>query len=131
MQLRVRREKGEACPGEEKCTETGRIYDERRRSSKPDLPILTICNGCPLLPTKQSEQPADLSHWVAIALRLERLKEGGAVYAYPDALTPSEWAAVDALKIARAEEEEAASKDRQNQQSDAAAIARMEALQRR
>jgi len=129
--LRVRRERNEACPGEEACTEGGRIYDERRRSSRPDLPILTICNGCPLLPTKASEQPADLSHWVSIALRLERLKEGGAVYAYPDALTPGEWAAMDALKMARAEDDDHANRDRAEKQSAAAETARIEALRQR
>lgn len=129
--MRVRRERNEACPGEDTCTEGGRIFDERRRTGRPELPIVQICAACPLLPTKQSLHPPEMSYWTSTALRLERLKEAGAVYAYPDALTVGEWAALDALKIARAEAEDESAKERAAQQSEQAAIARLEALQRR
>lgn len=92
---------------------------------------MQICGGCPLLPTKQSLHPPELSYWTSTALRLERLKEAGAVYAYPNALTPGEWAALDALKIARAEAEDESAKERAAQQSEQAAMARLEALQKR
>lgn len=92
---------------------------------------MQICAACPLLITKQSNHPPELSHWTGVALRLERLKEAGAVYAYPDALTVGEWAALDALKIARAESEAESAKERAHQQTEAAAMARLEALQKR
>lgn len=95
------------------------------------MPIVQICAGCPLLATKQSAHPPELSYWTATALRLERLKEAGAVYAYPEALTAGEWAALDALKIARAEADDESAKERATQQAEAATVARLEALQKR
>lgn len=95
------------------------------------MPVLQICAACPLLPTKQSAHPPELVHWTASALRLERLKEAGAVYAYPDALTLGEWAALDALKIARAESEEEGQRERATQQATEATIARLQAAQNR
>ena len=104
---------------------------ERRRFRNDDLPVLTICQECPLLPTKASEQPQDLAHWSSVALRLERLKEAGAVYAYPDALTPGEWAALDALKLGRLEADDEAAKEKASQQGTDATVARLQAAQNR
>lgn len=95
------------------------------------MPILQICAACPLLPTKASEQPPDLARWLATATRLERLKEAGAVYAYPDALTPGEWAALDGVKLGRLDAEEDAAKEKAGQQSADAAMARLQAAQQR
>lgn len=127
----MRRETNEHCPSEERCEEGGRIFMERRRFRNDALPILTICNGCPLLPTKTSEQPQDLAHWSSVALRLERLKEAGAVYAYPDALTPAEWAALDALKLGRLEADDEAAKEKASQQAEQATVTRLQAAQNR
>lgn len=97
----------------------------------PELPILGICAACPLLPTKQSAHPPELAQWTGIALRLERLKEAGAVYSYPDALSVGEWASLDALKIARDESEEEGRREQATQQATDATVARLQAAQTR
>lgn len=45
--------------------------------------------------------PAHLGYPASVATRLENLKEGGARFDYPTALTPFEWATIEALQHAR------------------------------
>lgn len=99
---------------------------------------MSICEGdgdkierCPLLYTKPGYVEPDIKRWASVATRLSRLKEGGAVYAYPDGLTPAEWAAIDALQLARIE---ADNKDQDTQGAaavESAAINRLEAAKKR
>lgn len=45
--------------------------------------------------------PPHLDQPAQLALRFDGLKEGGARFDYPDALTPYEWTLIEALQIAR------------------------------
>lgn len=99
---------------------------------------MTICEGdgdsikeCPLLLTKPGQVSPELQKWASTAYRLARLKEYGATYAYPDALRPAEWAALDGIALGRIEDE---GRDREAKQADAAEqamIARLEAAKGR
>jgi hypothetical protein len=61
--------------------------------------------------------PGHLSALIIDALRLDRLRETGATFSYPDALTPVQWAALDALTIARRrDQQEDFESKRQDQQ---------------
>lgn len=131
-----RNRNAERCPGETVCTDGGRIWQERR-TAQAELPVLTICEGdgerppCPLLWSKEGQATPDLLHCAAQAYRLHRLAENGATFAYPDALTPMEWAIVDAFAIARIDTD---NKDAEARNADAeanAAIQRLEAAKRR
>ena len=91
-QLETRRKQdGRSCPGEEICAHTGPLRDKSR-------PIEEICSACPLLPTKPGNIPSHLAMAVIAALRLDRLQEGGSTFAYPDALSPVEWAALSRFR---------------------------------
>jgi hypothetical protein len=95
------KEKGERCPGEEKCISTfGKPlfnYEER------GLQIEDVCFGdsrrkpCPLHLTKPGSTPAYLVEWVDFALAKRTLSEGGASFAYPDTFTSREWIAIETL----------------------------------
>lgn len=100
--------------------------------------MLSICEGdgdkierCPLVFTKPGYVTPEIQRWAAVATRLSRLKEGGAAYAYPDGLTPAEWAAIDALQLARIENDSQDSETRQTEVATDAAITRLEAAKRR
>ena len=45
--------------------------------------------------------PVHLASAAHLAIHLDNLKEGGARFAYPDALTPQEWAVIEALQMTR------------------------------
>ncbi len=89
--------KGERCPGEEMCQQAGPL------ARFPDQPIERVCGGCYLRTTKPGYIPRDLAPWIEMALELDALKEGGAVFQYPDALSPWEWATLRALQLGRAD----------------------------
>lgn len=67
----------------------------------------------------------ELQQWAAVATRLSRLKEGGAVYAYPDGLSVAEWAAMDALQLARIENDSKDAETRRDEAATDAAITRL------
>ncbi len=64
--------------------------------------------------------PAHLGNPASVAVRLDNLKEGGARFDYPNALTPFEWTVIEALQSARrsdlAEEGKSAKKESELQQ---------------
>lgn len=80
--------KGDSCKGVEKCSESGPLakygveHEER------------ICKGCPLFNTKPERKPEWLIPHMSTAITLGELQRSGAVFNYPAALTPSEWAAL-------------------------------------
>jgi hypothetical protein len=66
---------------------------------------------------EDSSAPGHLFAVIVEALRLDRLRETGATFSYPDALTPVQWAALDALTIARRrDQQEDFESKRQDQQ---------------
>jgi hypothetical protein len=50
--------------------------------------------------TRRVHLPGHLAEGAAVAAWLSRLKEGGAAFDYPAALTPLEWSCLDALQRA-------------------------------
>jgi hypothetical protein len=93
--------KGERCPGEEMCMSIpGKPLFQYL---EPGREIEEICFGserqrpCQLRDTKPGVTPLYLVRWVDRALELRTLKEAGATYAYPDALTTREWIAIKTL----------------------------------
>lgn len=63
----------------------------------PDVPEDEVCRGCPFLATKPEAVPPDIAEHVAAALGLAELQRGGAAFAYPNGLTPLEWATLNGL----------------------------------
>lgn len=86
--------------------------------------------GNPMEPEAQS-LPAHLSAYILDVMRLDRLRNGGARFAYPEGLLPVEWAAMDALQAARMEDQAKADESRQQKASDNTERARLDALRRR
>lgn len=124
-QLEIQRDlKGEQCPGEAVCEKSGFIAQRRQR--QPEMAILDICNDCHLRHTKPGSQPAHLAEAIASVLRLDRLREGGAGFSFPDGLTPLEWAAVDALQCARIEDQRTAEIERRRDAEIAAKEAELD-----
>lgn len=124
-QLEIQRSlKGEQCPGEVPCEEDGFIFRHRQR--EPEKAIADICGDCHLRLTKPGSQPPHLAEAISQVLRLDRLREGGAQYQFPNALTPLEWAAIDALQMARIEDGRQADMERQRDAEIAAKEAELD-----
>lgn len=110
-QLAVNRElKGERCPGEATCSMRGPLF----KYSNSGRSIEDICSGCNLRHTKPEASP--LNHAQTTALEIEELQACGAVFPYPDALTPYQWACRKALYRARAEDDAKQEKKRAAQE---------------
>ena len=75
--------------------------------------------------------PAHLSGHILDVLRLDRLRNGGARFSYPEGLTPVEWAAMDSLQAARMEDQSKSDESRQQKANQDAERARLDALRRR
>jgi hypothetical protein len=94
-------QKGERCPGEERCMLTpGKPlfgYEER------GLDIEQVCFGdgkrqpCPLHKSKPGTTPPHLVYWIDFALDKRSLSESGATFAYPDVFSSREWIAITTL----------------------------------
>lgn len=111
-QLSLNRElKGERCPGEVTCSMRGPLW----KYSNSGRTVEEICHGCNLRHTKPETSP--LVHAQNTALELEELQACGAVFNYPDALTPYQWACRKALYRARAEDEAKQEKKRAAQEA--------------
>jgi hypothetical protein len=95
-------EKGESCPGEEKCGDTA----GKPLNRYPDEETDTVCNGCPLLKSKPERIPDELLEGVATGFHLAEIKANGAAFAYPESLTPFEWMALAALNRGRSRAQE-------------------------
>lgn len=119
----------ERCPGEAKCAEVGRIRDIRSRA--PDTPIDAICAACHLNETKPGNEPTHLTPAILTAQELDILHAGGATFAYPDALSPTEWICLKALQHARRIDQEREQQHRMQQEKNSAERARLEAIRRR
>lgn len=60
-----------------------------------------ICEGCKFYPTKPEAVPREIAFYVATALELSELESSGGRFAYPEAVTPIEWAAIAGLARGR------------------------------
>jgi hypothetical protein len=89
-------------------------------------PIEVICQGCPLRHTKPGTQPGHLSTLIIEVLRLDELKESGATFAYPETLSPLEWAGLQALQRARRRDQEKDMQDRRKKSEQDKEQARLE-----
>ena len=76
--------------------------------------------------TKPGSQPPHLAEAISQVLRLDRLREGGARFQFPDALTPLEWAAIDALQCSRIEDSRMADIERRRDAEIAAKTAELD-----
>jgi hypothetical protein len=56
-----------------------------------------ICAGCKFFPTKPEAVPDEILAAVGVAAELAEIERGGAKFAYPDALSPFEWASLRGL----------------------------------
>jgi hypothetical protein len=125
-----------ACPGEEECTKSGRIF-ERREYEGPELPVLRVCHGseefgepeCEALITKPTEHPPHLTQAIATAYELTELKR--ATYAWPDALEPVEWSCMRAFERAEARVKRQMDDEEQEKQRAAQIMAELEQKRRR
>lgn len=120
----------ESCPGEEPCAATGRIWIARAQQGA-ELPILDVCDICPLQETKPGSEPPHLTMFIVTALDLDEAKQAGAVFPYPDALSVSEWICIRALQRARSSEEEARLKGMEKETQGQTDRARLEQMRRR
>lgn len=91
------------------------VFDDHVNRIEPEAPTL----------------PAHLASYILEALRLDRLRNGGARFAYPEGLMPVEWAAMDALQAARMEDQAKADETRQQKVSEDSERSRLDALRRR
>ena len=102
-QLRLNEElKGERCPGEERCRNTFGKPLFIQRHSEPEA----VCPGCRFYETKPGMQPRHMVDAVNTALELDTVKECGGTFAYPDALTPYQWACLKGLHAGRGAHQE-------------------------
>lgn len=60
-----------------------------------------VCGSCRFLPTKPEAVPSELIEFVGAALDFAEMQRGGSTFAYPDALTLSDWAAIRGLQRGR------------------------------
>jgi hypothetical protein len=126
--------KGDICPGEEECAESGRIF-ERREEEGRYLPVLRICKGgkgrpaCDALETKPSECPPDLKEAIVIAYGLCGSKR--TVYNWPDALAPMQWACIRAYERAEGKLNRLIQEEREREREEQKKQRELEALQRR
>lgn len=88
------------------CYEAGARIEAEEDESRP----YEICLGCNK--PRGLPSPPHLSEPMAVALRLDRLKDAGARFDYPDGLTATEWACLDALQTARRADQESEARQR-------------------
>lgn len=123
-----------ACPGEEECTKSGRIFE--RREYDRELPVLRVCHGseehgepeCEALETKPTNHPLHLTHAIATAYELTEIKD--ATYAWPDALEPVEWSCLRAFRRAEARVKRQMDEEQQEKQRSAEIMAELERRRR-
>lgn len=87
-----------------------------------------VCLGCKRV--RGNPSVAHLNEAVGVALRLDRLREAGARFDYPAALAPFEWACLEALTLARRNEQEATERERERQAEFAARKAELERVRK-
>jgi hypothetical protein len=94
--------------------ETAGLYDELteffsaqlemirdRRKNKGARVLLFDGDGNRIDEDQAAEPPPHLVVHVVEAMRLDRLKDGGATFPYPDSLSVIDWTMLDALQTAR------------------------------
>lgn len=79
-------------------------------------------------PNKEPPVPEHLSALVSDILRLDVLKEAGATFSYPDALSPLQWVGLEALTNARRRHQEKDHELRQREQDRQASMAKLHKL---
>lgn len=124
-----------ACPGEEECERSGRIFE--RREYDKELPVLRVCHGseefgepeCEALETKPSNHPPHLTQAITTAFELTEIES--VTYAWPDALEPTEWACFRAHERARLKVKRELDEEEQEKQRAAELIAELDRKRRR
>lgn len=124
-----------ACPGEEECARSGRIFE--RRQYQPELPVLRVCHGseelgepeCEALETKPSNHPPHLTQAVATAFELTEVKR--ATYTWPKSLKPVEWSCLRAYERAESKVKRELDDEQQEKQRAAEIMAELERKRRR
>ncbi len=91
--LRVTKNAG--CKRSDDCLESGVKMGELPVGGYP----VEVCSKCQR--NRSIAMPPHLGYPASVATRLENLKEGGARFDYPNALTPFEWSAIEGLQRAR------------------------------
>jgi hypothetical protein len=71
--------------------------------------------------------PGHLSPLISDVLRLDLLREAGATFPYPDALTPLQWAGLGALTSARRKDQEKEFEARRKDDGQSSETARLQA----
>jgi hypothetical protein len=61
----------------------------------------TVCGGCKLKATKPEAIADKLVEFVALAAKLDGVKEDGGRFSYPDGLTLTEWTCLEGLRRGR------------------------------
>jgi len=124
-----------ACPGEEECTKSGRIFE--RREYDRELPVLRVCHGseefgepeCEALVTKPTNHPPHLTQAIAAAYELSEISR--ATYAWPDALEPVEWSCLRAFERAERRLKRQLDEEQQEKQRTAEIMEELESKRRR
>lgn len=118
--------KGERCPGEERCAglKGMPLYQYESRGRSPE----DTCPPCHLYPTKPGTQPVELTPWILAALDLDNLREMGASFKFPSSLSTREWAALEALGLARGVARSKERRDHEQKREREAKESRLKAL---
>ena len=111
---------GGECSRSDECLESGAVFETWR-----DNHTLERCPACNR--PRSIVMPPHLSDAAGVAVRFDCLKEGGARFAYPESLTPFEWAAIESLQRARQSDQR---KDQKQQSEGAERQIQIEELER-
>lgn len=114
--------KGKRCPGETSCRQRIIEDEDGRELPNPDAGPLghpangdrtpdQICGKCSLRGTKPGSEPPHLTQFLTVACRLDKLRDAGATFVYPQSLpSPYLWAALVGSKDGRNRHEDARAK---------------------
>jgi hypothetical protein len=112
---------GKRCPGEQTCSQ--RLIDKKPNPDKgplaitqnADLSTEEICAGCSKFGTKPGTEAPHLSAVLNLALYLDKLREAGASFPYPNCFpSPYWWSALAGSKQGRNRHDEARDKRRES-----------------
>lgn len=103
---------------------------------QPDRPIGDVCEECELVETKpgrliqlaEGVQAQDLGPAIRRTIDLDDWHEAGATYAYPEALSPIEWACLKGLRRARATESRRVEQEQAKRIAEAETRSRLEQM---
>lgn len=121
----------ETCPGEDRCETEEKMVIFTKRLYGDDRACEEICQDCKLLKTKPGQEPPHLTLAIVTANELDGLKEAGAVFPYPDALSAFEWTCIEALNAGRALSKANEHREEQDQREKESKRGELDAIRRR